>query len=139
MAREQESGGFHARRHVQQDIELRLELRQRPPGEIDGLSRAHRHATPAALAQNLVHNNGATRCPQGASRTVFGAKPATRARRMDSRTPDFQTPTVEGDTLTMKWKVTYTKPGLPNLIISGVETAVFEGEATPDRVNLTRG
>ena len=26
-------------------------------------------------------------------------------RRMDSRTPDFQTPTVDGDTLTMKWTV----------------------------------
>ena len=50
-------------------------------------------------------------------------------RRMDSRTPDFQTPTVDGDTLTMKWTVTYTKSGLPDLVISGVETAVFEGDA----------
>jgi hypothetical protein len=55
-------------------------------------------------------------------------------RRMDSRSPDFQTPTVEGDTLTMKWTVTYTKSGLPNLAISGVETAVFEG----DRIALLR-
>jgi hypothetical protein len=55
-------------------------------------------------------------------------------RRMDSRTPDFQTPSVEGDTLTMKWKVTYTKTGLPDLVISGVETAVFEG----DRIALLR-
>jgi ketosteroid isomerase-like protein len=49
-------------------------------------------------------------------------------RRMDSRTPDFQTPTVQGDTLSMKWKVTYTKAGLPDLAISGVETAIFEGD-----------
>jgi hypothetical protein len=55
-------------------------------------------------------------------------------RRMDSRTPDFQTPSVAGDTLTMKWKVTYTKGGLPDLVISGVETAVFEG----DRITLLR-
>ena len=55
-------------------------------------------------------------------------------RRMDSRTPDFQTPTVDGDTLTMKWKVTYTKAGLPDLVISGVEVAVFEG----DRIALLR-
>ena len=55
-------------------------------------------------------------------------------RRMDSRTPDFQTPTVKGDTLTMKWKVTYTKAGLPDLVISGVEVAVFEG----DRIALLR-
>ena len=49
-------------------------------------------------------------------------------RRMDSRTPDFQTPSVDGDTLTMKWRVTYTKANLPDLVISGVETAVFRGE-----------
>ena len=55
-------------------------------------------------------------------------------RRMDSRTPDFQTPTVEADTLTMPWTVTYTKSGLPDLVISGVETAIFEG----DRIGLLR-
>ncbi len=49
-------------------------------------------------------------------------------RRMDSRTPDFQTPEVDGDTLTMRWQVTYTKAGCPDLVISGVETAVFRGE-----------
>ena len=49
-------------------------------------------------------------------------------RRMDSRTPDFQTPTVEDNQLTMKWSVTYTKAGLPDLLISGVEVAVFEGD-----------
>lgn len=49
-------------------------------------------------------------------------------RRMDSRTPDFQKPTVAGDTLTMKWKVTYTKAGKPDLAISGTETAVFRGD-----------
>ena len=49
-------------------------------------------------------------------------------RRMDSRTPDFQTPTVDGDTLTMKWRVSYTKADLPDLVISGVETAVFRGD-----------
>lgn len=55
-------------------------------------------------------------------------------RRMDSRSPDFETPTVDGDTLTMKWTVTYTKSGLPDLVISGVETAVFEG----DRIAVLR-
>jgi len=55
-------------------------------------------------------------------------------RRMDSRTPDFQSPSVEGDTLTMKWTVTYTKAGCPDLAISGLETAIFEG----DRIKLLR-
>jgi hypothetical protein len=49
-------------------------------------------------------------------------------RKMDERTPDFQTPTVAGNTLTMKWTVTYEKAGAPDLAISGVETAVFEGD-----------
>jgi hypothetical protein len=49
-------------------------------------------------------------------------------RRMDRRTPDFERPTVDGNTLTMKWKVTYAKAGLPDLVISGKEIAVFEGD-----------
>jgi hypothetical protein len=49
-------------------------------------------------------------------------------RRMDSRTPDFQTPEVSGDTLSMRWTVSYSKAGAPDLVISGVETAVFEGD-----------
>ena len=55
-------------------------------------------------------------------------------RRMDSRTPDFQTPTVDGDTLAFNWTVTYTKASCPDLVISGSETAVFEG----DRISLLR-
>ena len=55
-------------------------------------------------------------------------------RRLESRRPDFQTPTVEGDTLTMKWTVTYAQPGAPDLAISGVETAVFSG----DRISRLR-
>ncbi len=49
-------------------------------------------------------------------------------RRMDSRTPDFHTPTVDGNALTMKWTVTYTKSGAPDLAITGTETAIFEGD-----------
>jgi hypothetical protein len=49
-------------------------------------------------------------------------------RRLDSRAPDFKTPTAKGDMVTMKWTVTYTKKGLPDLVISGVETARFEGD-----------
>jgi hypothetical protein len=55
-------------------------------------------------------------------------------RRMDSRTPDFQAPSVQGNTLRMKWSVTYTKKGLPDLTISGVEIAEFDG----DRIRLLR-
>lgn len=55
-------------------------------------------------------------------------------RKMDSRTPDFARPTVKGNTLTMKWSVSYTKKGLPDLVISGTETAEFDG----DRIALLR-
>ena len=55
-------------------------------------------------------------------------------RRMDSRSPNFETPNIDGSTLTMKWAVSYGKSGLPDLVISGVETAVFEG----DRISRLR-
>jgi hypothetical protein len=49
-------------------------------------------------------------------------------RKMDRRIPDFLPPTVEGDRLVMKWTVTYEKAGAPDLVLSGVETADFEGD-----------
>ena len=49
-------------------------------------------------------------------------------RKMDKRSPDFQTPTIDGNTLVMKWTVSYEKAGAPDLVISGIETAVFEGD-----------
>ena len=49
-------------------------------------------------------------------------------RLMDSRTPDFQTPTAEANTLTMHWTVVYTKAGLPDIVLKGVETAEFDGD-----------
>ncbi len=55
-------------------------------------------------------------------------------REMDRRIPDFQTPTVDGDTLTLRWTVTYEKAGRPDLALTGVEIAVFEG----DRIALLR-
>ena len=49
-------------------------------------------------------------------------------RRMDRRIPDFEKPTVQGNQVTMKWRVTYTKTGVPDLVISGKEIATFEGD-----------
>ena len=49
-------------------------------------------------------------------------------RQMDTRTPDFQTPSVDGNTLLMNWTVSYQKAGCPDLTITGRETAVFEGD-----------
>lgn len=60
-------------------------------------------------------------------------------RRMDSPTPDFQTPTVHGNTLTMKWKVTYTKAGCADLVICGLETAVFAGDRIATRTRRLPG
>jgi hypothetical protein len=48
-------------------------------------------------------------------------------RRMDSRTLTFEKPTVKGDVVSVRWKATYTKTGLPNLTISGAEHATFDG------------
>ncbi|MCG8589563.1 MAG: nuclear transport factor 2 family protein [Proteobacteria bacterium] len=49
-------------------------------------------------------------------------------RRMDERLPDFADPTLEGNAVTLKWRVTYTKAGLPDVVFSGSETAEFEGD-----------
>jgi ketosteroid isomerase-like protein len=49
-------------------------------------------------------------------------------RRMDARIPDFGVSSAEGDTVTTSWTMTYTKAGKPDLVISGVELAVFEGD-----------
>lgn len=49
-------------------------------------------------------------------------------RRMDSRRIEFEEPQVQGDSLVVRWKGTYTKAGRPDLVISGSETAIFEGD-----------
>ena len=49
-------------------------------------------------------------------------------RKMDRRILNLQTPTVDGDTLTLRFAVTYEKAGVPDLKISGIETAVFVGD-----------
>lgn len=49
-------------------------------------------------------------------------------RKMDRRILSLQTPTVDGDTLTTRFAVTYEKAGVPDLKISGIETAVFVGD-----------
>ena len=54
--------------------------------------------------------------------------------RMDSRTLAFKEPQVDGDTVRVEWEVTYTKSDCPDLRISGLETAVFDG----DRIALLR-
>jgi hypothetical protein len=49
-------------------------------------------------------------------------------RKMDKRIPDFQTPTVDGNTLELVWAVTFQLAGAPDLRISGRQIAVFEGD-----------
>ena len=48
-------------------------------------------------------------------------------RRMDSRTVTFEKPTVKGNVVTARWRGVYTKKGLPDLTISGLEHATFDG------------
>ena len=49
-------------------------------------------------------------------------------RRMDKRTITLSTPRVEGDTVTVTWRVVYEKAGCPNLEITGTEYAEFSGD-----------
>jgi hypothetical protein len=48
-------------------------------------------------------------------------------RLMDSRTLDFEAPVESGNTVSVAWKVTYTKAGTPDLILLGEEVAEFDG------------
>jgi hypothetical protein len=49
-------------------------------------------------------------------------------RLMDSRTLDFNPPSTEGNTVSIEWTVRYTKAGVPDLKIGGLEFARFEGD-----------
>lgn len=49
-------------------------------------------------------------------------------RKMDSRTLDFESPKEDGDRVTVSWKASYTKAGLPDITISGIETATFRND-----------
>jgi hypothetical protein len=49
-------------------------------------------------------------------------------RKMDSRALSFDPPTADGNTIRTRWSGTYTKSGVPDLVISGVEIAIFEGD-----------
>jgi hypothetical protein len=49
-------------------------------------------------------------------------------RNMDSRTLDFEPPKEDGGRVTVSWKASYTKAGLPDIAIWGSETATFRGD-----------
>lgn len=89
----------------------------------DDWSRVAQYFTPNAVYEGEPDARG-----RDAVLAKFKNGVDTFDRRMDRRTPAFERPQVAGKTLTMKWKMTYTKRGLPDLVISGVETAEFEGD-----------
>jgi len=50
-------------------------------------------------------------------------------RRFDSRDLEvLSEPEVSGPRITVNWMATYKKRGLPDLVLSGTETALVEGE-----------
>ncbi|MBT8447005.1 MAG: nuclear transport factor 2 family protein [Gammaproteobacteria bacterium] len=49
-------------------------------------------------------------------------------RRMDSRQLEFEPFQADGDTVSFGWTVTYKKAGCPDLVVTGREFAVFEGD-----------
>ena len=57
-------------------------------------------------------------------------------RKFDSRRLEFEDgPREEDGRVLSRWKVTYSKAGLPDLVLSGTELAVFDG----DRIALLEG
>ncbi|MBT4518979.1 MAG: nuclear transport factor 2 family protein [Halieaceae bacterium] len=49
-------------------------------------------------------------------------------RLMDSRQVEFTELATKGDTVVTHWTASFTKAGLPNLVLKGREVAVFEGD-----------
>ncbi len=49
-------------------------------------------------------------------------------RRMDSRAISFDPPAIDGDAVTIHWRVVYTKQGCPNVEVEGDEIAEFRGD-----------
>ena len=49
-------------------------------------------------------------------------------RKMDSRQLDFETPSEDGNAVKTRFTVRYAKQGAPDLVMSGVETAIFDGD-----------
>ena len=49
-------------------------------------------------------------------------------RKMDSRNLAFEPSTIEGNTVRTRWSARYTKSGCPDLVITGVEFATFDGD-----------
>jgi len=50
-------------------------------------------------------------------------------RRFASRTPSFDPPTADGNVVTLRWRVLFTAPGVPDLEVRGREYATFDGDA----------
>jgi hypothetical protein len=57
-------------------------------------------------------------------------------RRMDERILSFDPPSAAGDTVTIRWKAHYTKAGVPDLTITGIETATFDGDCIARLVDI---
>ena len=55
-------------------------------------------------------------------------------RLMDTRVVELTPPITEGDTVRTNWTASYSKSGVPDLKIGGIEYARFEG----DRIALLR-
>ena len=89
----------------------------------DDWSRIGRYFTDDAEYTGEPHARGREAVVQKLKGAVDGFD-----RLMDSRTPKFDAPTQSGNTVSVRWKVTYSKAGAPDLVVSGAEIAEFEGE-----------
>jgi len=51
-------------------------------------------------------------------------------RRFDSRAPGLISgPTINGNQVSIQWTASYTKSGVPELVLSGFEEATYQGNA----------
>ena len=89
----------------------------------DDWSRLQQYFTPDAIYKNEPKYPGRTALIENFKRRVDAFD-----RTMASRSLEFQPPSADGNTVTARWQSRYTNPGLPDLVFSGSEFAIFRDE-----------
>lgn len=82
------------------------------------------------FTDNAIYDSGDGAPAEGQSAVLKKLEGAVDGldRMMDSRALDIKPPSVDGDTVSIVWTASYTKAGVPDLKLGGVEFAQFEGD-----------
>ena len=82
------------------------------------------------FTENAVYDSGDGDPAQGREAVLAKFESAVDGldRLMDKRVLDFTPPLTEDDTVNIEWTARYSKAGVPDLEVGGMEFARFEGQ-----------